>query len=73
LASWVTVGVRYGQDEVLNMTDQVAKPRDSLTDAVLKELVAFERVERELSRQERRERAARLNLPELISVRGSSY
>ena len=55
------------------MTDQVAKPRDSLTDAVLKELVAFERVERELSRQERRERAARLNLPELISVRGSSY
>jgi len=54
------------------MTDQVEKPHGSLTDAVLKELVAFERVERELSRRERRERAARLNFPELVSARGSS-
>ena len=38
-------------------------PRDRFLEAAQKELVAFERREREFSRKERQERAAELQIP----------
>jgi hypothetical protein len=53
-----TIGSSQGEDRVRNMAEQLTKSeRDSLMSAVEKELIAFERKERELRKQERLERA----------------
>lgn len=44
-------------------TQLAVTPRDRFLEAAQKELVAFERREREFSRKERQERAAELQIP----------
>ena len=43
----------------------VKTPRESFIEAAQKEMIAFERKERELRRQEKQERAEQLHMPEL--------
>jgi len=48
------------------MTGQLVEtPRDSFMDAAKKEMLAFERREREFRKQEKRERAEELRMPAL--------
>lgn len=47
----------------------VTKPKDRLMKEVEKELFAAERIERELSRQARRERAEQLQILDLLNIR----
>ena len=48
------------------MTGQlVESPRDSFMEAAQREMIAFERKERELCKQEKLERAEQLKMPEL--------
>ena len=44
-------------------TQLAVTPRDRFLEAARKELIAFERREREFSRKERQERAAQLQIP----------
>jgi len=51
---------------VRNMTGQLAeKPRDSFMEAAQREMIAFERREREFRKREKQERAEELDLPAL--------
>ena len=53
---------------VRNMTEHIqlaGTPRESFLEAAQKELIAFERREREFSKKERQERAAELQFPAL--------
>ena len=55
-------------DGVRNMTRQIqfaGTPRESFLEAAQKELIAFERREREFSKKERQERAAELHFAAL--------
>ena len=47
----------------------VETPRESFFEAAQKEMIAFERKERELRRQEKQERAEQLHMPELRPFR----
>jgi hypothetical protein len=48
------------------MTGQLIEtPRDSFMEAAQKDMIAFERKERELRKQERQERAEQLGMPAL--------
>ncbi|MBA7468162.1 MAG: hypothetical protein DI543_16260 [Bradyrhizobium icense] len=54
---------------VRNMNGQLIEtPRESFMDAAQKEMVAFERSEREFRKRAREERAEELHLPELKQV-----
>jgi hypothetical protein len=58
--------VAWGDNGVRTMTGRlVESPRDDFMSVAEKELIAFERRERELRKQERRERAEQLKLPVL--------
>lgn len=51
------------------MTGQLAeKPRDRFMEAAQREMIAFERKERELCKQEKLERAEQLRMPALKSL-----
>ena len=51
------------------MTDQsIETPRESFMEAAQREMIAFERKEREFRRRKKRERAEELHVPELKQV-----
>lgn len=53
-------------DGVRNMTGQLLKTsRDNFMEAAQRELMAFERKEREFRKQEKQERAKELDMPDL--------
>jgi hypothetical protein len=55
-----------GQDGVRNMTGQLIEtPRDSFMEAAQREMIAFERKEREFRKREKQERAEQLDMPAL--------
>jgi hypothetical protein len=54
------------KDGVRNMTGHLVEtPRDSFMEAAQKELIAFERREREFRKREKQERAEQLQMPAL--------
>jgi hypothetical protein len=60
------IGSSQGEDGMRSMAEQSTETqRDSLMSAVERELIAFERRERELRKQERLERAAQ-KFPALV-------
>jgi hypothetical protein len=58
--------VARGKDGVCDMTAQLIQtPRESFLEAAQREMMAFERKEREFRRQEKQERAEQLDMPAL--------